>query len=78
MVQYDKRYDLYIEKVTESKDRGLAAAMIRRALMIAKQKNNVQAMRLFVTEGNPAERLYSKLGFMPGPSFSPMLFKVEA
>ena len=59
------------------RNRGLSVFMIRRALTIARQKNNVQAMRLFVTEGNPAEGLYNKLGFMPGPSFSPMLFKVE-
>lgn len=59
------------------RNRGLAEYMIKRALTIAKQKNNSQAMRLFVTVGNPAESLYHKLGFMPGKSFSPMVFTIK-
>jgi hypothetical protein len=51
--------------------------MIQRALTITKQKNNAQAMRLFVTVGNPAESLYRSLGFMSGPSFSPMAYKLK-
>lgn len=66
-----------IAVIPKYRNRGLAAYMIKRALTIAKQKDNAQAMRLFVTVGNPAERLYNSLGFMPGPSFSPMCFKVD-
>jgi ribosomal protein S18 acetylase RimI-like enzyme len=58
-------------------NRGLATYMIERASTIAKQNYNAQAMRLIVTEGNPAKRLYNALGFIPGPSFSPMIFKLE-
>lgn len=66
-----------IAVIPKYRNRGLAAYMIKRALTIAKQKHNAQAMRLFVTEGNPAQKLYNGLGFMPGPSFSPMSFKLE-
>lgn len=66
-----------IEVIPKYRNRGLATYMIKRALTIAKQKHNSQAMRLFVTEGNPAKRLYNALGFMSGPSFSPMIFKLE-
>jgi ribosomal protein S18 acetylase RimI-like enzyme len=68
-------YDIAV--IPMYRNRGIATFMIKRALTIAKQKHNSQAMRLFVTEGNPAKRLYNALGFMPGPSFSPMIFNLE-
>jgi ribosomal protein S18 acetylase RimI-like enzyme len=63
--------------IPEYRNRGLAEYMIKRALTFAHIKNKSQAMRLFVTLGNPAEVLYRKLGFLPGPSFTNLYYKTN-
>ena len=58
----------------EYRRRGLARFMLKRALTEAKKHS--QAMRLFVTIGNPAENLYLNLGFMRGARFTKMRFAI--
>lgn len=53
-------------------NRGLGALMLRRALTQAHPR--AQVMKLVVTIGNPAESLYRRLGFLPGPRFTRMTF----
>lgn len=56
----------------EYQNRGLGALMLRRALTQAHPR--AQVMKLVVTIGNPAESLYRRLGFLPGPRFTRMTF----
>ncbi len=55
-------YDLHVIK--EHRRRGIASAMMKKAIsMMAKEHD---FMRLFVIDGNPAEKLYEQLGFISG------------
>ncbi|WP_152392353.1 GNAT family N-acetyltransferase [Paenibacillus guangzhouensis] len=45
--------------------RGLASMMLRRAL--SELKGSYSLLRLYVMQGNDAESVYLKLGFVPGP-----------
>lgn len=56
----------------EYQNRGLGVLMLRRALTQAHPR--AQVMKLVVTIGNPAESLYRRLGFLPGPRFTRMTF----
>lgn len=53
-------------------NRGLGALMLCRALTNAHKRS--QVLKLVVTSGNPAESLYRRLGFLPGPRFTRMVF----
>jgi GNAT superfamily N-acetyltransferase len=49
--------------------RGLGDALLRRALAAAAQAGH-EAAHLLVTDGNPARRLYARLGFEPLASYT--------
>jgi GNAT superfamily N-acetyltransferase len=51
---------------------GLGSFMLKTALNNAHP--HAPAMKLVVTIGNPAESLYHRLGFLPGPRFTEMKF----
>ncbi|WP_179281451.1 GNAT family N-acetyltransferase [Paenibacillus sp. XY044] len=57
------------------RSRGLGKYMICRA--ISHLEPFYPAIRLFVTSGNPAERLYEKLGFLSGGSYSTLVLKKD-
>lgn len=58
----------------EYQNRGLGALMLLRALTQAHP--HAPVMKLVVTIGNPAEALYRRLGFLPGPRFTRMTFNL--
>ncbi len=55
------------------RNKGLAEYMLKHALNEAHKTS--RAMRLAVTVGNNAESLYRRLGFVPGPRFTNMVYK---
>jgi GNAT superfamily N-acetyltransferase len=58
----------------EHRGKGLAEAMLRYSITAAHK--DTLAFKLHVLIGNPAEQLYLKTGFVPGPSFTIMKYKV--
>ena len=63
--------DLFI--LPDFRRKGLAEAMLRHTISAAHK--DTPAIKLHVLIGNPAESLYRKLGFVPGPSFTDMKFR---
>lgn len=55
--------------------KGLAEYMLRKA--IHKLDRHYDVLRLFVTTGNRAELLYTKLGFLPGDELTNMVYTNE-
>ncbi|MGG4090976.1 GNAT family N-acetyltransferase [Paenibacillus lautus] len=55
--------------------KGLAEYMLRKA--IRKLDRYYDVLRLFVTTGNRAELLYTKLGFLPGDELTSMIYTNE-
>ncbi|MGG4345824.1 GNAT family N-acetyltransferase [Paenibacillus lautus] len=55
--------------------KGLAEYMLRKA--ISKLDRYYDVLRLFVTTGNRAELLYTKLGFLPGDELTSMIYTNE-
>jgi ribosomal protein S18 acetylase RimI-like enzyme len=64
-------YDLHILK--EHRRKGLATAMMKKAMNMMSSSHKY--MRLFVIDGNPAAKLYSKLGFIAGSPVFIMNYK---
>ncbi|MFE0556973.1 GNAT family N-acetyltransferase [Paenibacillus sp. NPDC058910] len=55
--------------------KGLAEYMLRK--VIRKLDRYYDVLRLFVTTGNRAELLYTKLGFLPGDELTSMIYTNE-
>lgn len=55
-----------------ARGKGLAEYMLRKA--IRKLDRHYDVLRLFVTTGNRAELLYTKLGFLPGDELTSMIY----
>jgi ribosomal protein S18 acetylase RimI-like enzyme len=53
---------------------GLGGLMVKHALHQAHKTS--PAVKLVVTIGNPAESLYRRLGFLPGPRFTRMVYSM--
>ena len=64
--------ELYVHP--EHRDRGLAEALLRHSISVAHRMTPV--VKLHVLAENPAVHLYRKLGFISGPQFIDMKYKV--
>lgn len=67
-------YDLHV--LEEHRRKGIASNMMKKA--ISKMTKHYGFMRLFVIDGNPAKRIYDKLGFIAGNPIFIMKYTSDA